>query len=163
MAKKKDFTNIVEESFEAGYNSEPEINKGQVQPLKEQEENRAETAVQEVSLKKIKEVVGKKGFEEALKVLSAREKEMLLRILIAGDEDIINKITSNAERSTYYITDVHRACIELISHQEGINKGQVVEDALDAWFKGFSDDLIKNAEERVITMAIKKLERSMEN
>ena len=132
MAKKKEFDNIVDESFKEGYEREPELVKTEQIPEIKQEEP----------------VV-----EERLS-----EKELLLRKIIAGDEEVLREILGKEDRSTYYITDVHRACIDIMSHEEGVKKGQIVVDALNAYF---SNEIKEAAKERVVTMAIKKLEREI--
>lgn len=136
MAKKKDFENIVEESFEEGYKSEPEIKttvQTQSEPAEQENDNKASV------------------------VLS--ENELRLRKIRAGDPDTLNEIWNREDRSTYYLTDLHRACIDIMSHEEGIKKQQVVGDALLAYF---SEEVKEAARERVVTMAIKNLEREIE-
>lgn len=136
MAKKKDFKNIVDESFEEGYQSEPVI-KTTAQTNFEAEEKQED----------IKET----------KVLS--ENELRLRRIRAEDPDTLNEIWNREDRSTYYLTDLHRACIDILAHEEGIKKQQVVGEALLAYF---SDEVKEAARERVITMAVKNLEREIE-
>lgn len=136
MAKKKEFDNIVDESFEEGYQSEPEIR----------------TAVDAQT-----EVDAPQFEVRDTELLS--ENELRLRRIRAEDPEILNELWNREERSTYYITDLHRACIEIMSHEEGIKKQQVVGDALLAYF---SEEVKEAAKERVITLAVKSLEKEIE-
>lgn len=138
MAKKKEFNGVVEESFNEGYNSEPTVE--ETNPVVPEEEN--PVVAEEDNI-----------IEENLS-----ENEILLRKIRAGEAETLEEVLGKEDRSTYYLTDVHRACIDIMSHEEGIKKNQVVVDALN---KYFSDELKTAAKERVITMAIKKLEKEI--
>ena len=137
MAKKKsEFDNVVEESFNEGYQSEPEVDNNQ----------KAEPQTQEAP-----------PSPESTKIFS--ENELRLRSIVAGEAETLEEIWGKEDRSTYYLTDVHRACIDIIAHEEGIKKNDVVVAALN---KYFSDAIKQAAKDRVVTIAIKKLERKIQ-
>lgn len=137
MAKKKsEFDNVVEESFNEGYQSEPEVDNNQ----------KAETETKEAP-----------PAPEPTKIFS--ENELRLRSIVAGEAETLEEIWGKEDRSTYYLTDVHRACIDIIAHEEGIKKNDVVVAALN---KYFSDAIKQAAKDRVVTIAIKKLEREIQ-
>ena len=139
MAKKKEFDNIVEETFYEGYKSEPEYER--------KNETNTETET-----------------KESEKNNGPSETELRLRKIIGGDEEVLNEvyIGNNGEltRSTYYFTDVHRACVDIVAHKEGIKKNDVVLAAFD---KYFGEKIIKEARELVVSREIKKLEKEIEN
>ncbi len=137
MAKKKsEFDNVVEESFNEGYQSEPEVDNNQ----------KTEPQTQEAP-----------PSPEPTKIFS--ENELRLRSIVAGEAETLEEIWGKEDRSTYYLTDVHRACIDIIAHEEGIKKNDVVVAALN---KYFSDAIKQAAKDRVVTIAIKKLEREIQ-
>lgn len=135
MAKKKDFSKVVEESFEEGYRSEPET---VVSEPVQQEAPAVEPEVVESE------------------PLSANE--LLLRRIIAGDEDELEALWAREDRSTYYLTDLHRACIDIMSHEEGIKKNEVIVSALNRFFP---EEVKAAAKELVVSRAIKKLEKDI--
>ncbi len=136
MAKKKDFENIVEESFKEGYTSEP---------------NKAEEKNDENPQIEVQEPVSQEPE-------NLSENELLLRSIVAGEKETLEKIWEKEDRSTYYLTDVHRACIDIMAHNEGIKKNDIVTTALNEFF---SEEIREAAKDRVVTMAIKKLEREI--
>lgn len=133
MAKKKEFDNIVDESFEEGYKSEPEIitNQEKKQETKEQQSQEPE---------------------------ALSENERLLQKINAGDQETLTNIWEREDRSTYYLTDHHRACIDIMAYEEGMKKNEIVVSALNQYF---SEKVKESAKERVISIAIKKLEREI--
>ncbi len=160
MAKKKTFDNIVEESFKAGYESEPEIITENTKP---EEEPSIANAKRELTAEEINSFIedyNKIGFDKALAMLPAEEQELLLENIQTGEGAIVEQLFGNAERSTYYLTDLHRACVDIVSHQNGTTKNQVVLDALDLYF---SKDVIKAAKELVISRTLKKIERALDS
>lgn len=152
MAKKKDFSNIVDESFEEGYNSEPELETPAVEPAAEAEVV-AEPVVYDLNEEELKKLWEKKG-----KGCTSEECGIFLNMLLSGNEKARNVVVEYEERSTYYLTDVHRACIDIVSHNEGLKKNEVVVAALNAYF---SEEIKSAAREHAVTMAIKKLEREL--
>lgn len=136
MAKKKDFSKVVEESFEEGYRSEPEV----VTPI---------TEPQEVPVVE----------EPAPEPEVLTESELLLRKIIAGDEEALQSLWDREDRSTYYLTDLHRACVDVESHEEGKKKNDVITAALNQYF---SDEVKEAAKELVVSRAIKKLEKEIQ-
>lgn len=137
MAKKKEFVNIVEESFNEGYTSEPEM--PATTNLDKQESPAVESPV------------------PPRKVLT--ENEQLLRKIIAGDDATLQRLWGREGRSTYYLTDFLRACIDVKSHEDGMTKNAIVIDALTQYF---NSDEKRAAKERVVSMAIKKMEAAIE-
>lgn len=133
MAKKKEFDNVVEESFNEGYESEP---------------GRPEEIV--VDSPQVK--------QEATPLENLSENELLLKRITDGEKETLERIWDKEDRSTYYLTDVHRACIDIMAHEEGIKKNDIVTTALN---KFFTEEIKEAAKERVVTMAIKKLKREI--
>ena len=152
MAKKKDFGNIVDESFEEGYKSEPgtEVEASDVDVAQE-ETPAVEPAVPKLTKEELKSIWVKKDKDR-----TAEESDIFLRLLAANDPNALSVVIDYEERSTYYLTDVHRACVDILSHQEGLKKNDIIVSALNAYF---SDEIKRAAEELVVTRAIKKLER----
>ena len=140
MAKKKEFDNIVEESFNEGYQSEPDLSTP----------NQQEPATPSTNASEPAQTVNE---NEGLS-----EKEIMLRKITAGEAETLNKIWGKEDRSTYYLTDLHRACIDIMAHEEGMKKNEIVVNALNNYF---TEDIKNAAKERVITMAVKKLEREI--
>ena len=135
MAKKKDFSHVVEESFEEGYRSEPE---GTASAPEKHEAPVEEPVVVEAE--------------------NLSENELLLRKIIAGDEEALESLWGREDRSTYYLTDLHRACVDIVSHEEGIKKNDVIVSALNRFF---TEDVKAAAKELVVSRAIKKLEKDI--
>lgn len=158
MAKKKNtFDNVVEESFKAGYESEPEIT---TEETKSQEQPETVIEKKELTVEEINSFIesyNKVGFDKALAMLSAEEQELLWENIQSGEGDIAELLYRNTERSTYYLTDLQRACIDIVSHENGTTKNQVIVDALDLYF---SESVIKAAKELIITRTLKKVLRS---
>lgn len=150
MAKKKDFGNIVDESFEEGYNSEPEVEVSNAD-IEQEETPAIEPVLPKLSKQELKQIWEKKDKDR-----TAEESNAFLSLLNANDENALSVVIGYEERSTYYLTDVHRACVDILSHEEGLKKNDIIVSALNAYF---SDEIKRAAEERVVTMAIKKLER----
>ena len=82
----------------------------------------------------------------------------MLELLLANDERALNNVLTYAERSTYYITDVHRECIDIVSGRRRIKKNDVIVAALDAYF---SDEDKKEAERRAVETAVIKLKHEL--
>ena len=135
MARKKNFDNIVDESFEEGYRSEPESSSA-MPPKSAAKEPKEETP----SLPKLS------------------EKEQLLQKIMSGDEMTLKTIWEREDRSTYYLEDLHRACIDIMAHEEGMKKNEIVVNALNQYF---SSQVREAAKDRVVSMAIKKLKREI--
>lgn len=159
MAKKKNFDDIVEQSFNEGYTSEPEIVSEKAQP--EQRRGRANSENERELRPEAKErffkVLDKKGFDEALKSLNPAEKEILARELKSGDEEIVVHLLGFDARSTYYLTDWHRACIDVVSHKKGIKKNEVIVAALEHYIA--EEGAGEEAKELVVSRAITKLDQ----
>ncbi len=152
MAKKKEFDNIVDESFEEGYKSEPGAEVDVAGAVAAQEEApTVEPAMPKLTREELKSIWVKKDKDR-----TAEESDVFLRLLAANDPDALSVVIDYEERSTYYLTDVHRACVDILSHQEGLKKNDIVVAALNAYF---SEEIKREAEELVVTRAIKKLER----
>lgn len=134
MAKKKEFGNIVETSFIEGYESEPEI-----MTQNPQKNNPTET-------------------QAPTYILS--ETEILLRKIVSGNEEVINDMLNYSERSTYYLTDLHRACIEVKSREDFVTKQEVVRAALERYF---DEKTVAAAKEELIRKKIKTLKKEIEN
>lgn len=156
MAKKKTFDNIVSESFEDGYTSEPKIVPGEegLKPNKNIPAENQERDLSQEAKKKFFVTLDKEGFGEAVKTLSPAEKEILAQKIEAENEEIVARIVGRKDRSTYYLTDLHRACIKIVSYEEDVHKSEVIAAALE---KYFSEDVVAAAEELVIANAIEKL------
>lgn len=137
MAKKKDFSNIVEESFEEGYRSEPEA-------VVSEPERRQEAPVEE---------------PVTVEPEHLSENELLLKKINSGDEEALESLWGREDRSTYYLTDLHRACIDIMSHEEGIKKNEVIVSALNRFFP---ETVRTAAKELIVSRAIKKLEKDIQ-
>ncbi len=133
MAKKKEFDNIVDESFEEGYKSEPDTSS-----LTRQNPPAVENTPEETE--------------------PLSESELLLRKINAGDVETLQNIWEREDRSTYYLTDHHRACIDIMAYEEGVKKNEIVVTALNQFF---SEKTKEAAKDRVVSMAVKKLEREI--
>ena len=143
MAKKKNFDNIVDESFNEGYQSEPDNSAvspkaDEKEPVTPMERKPAPPAPKEMT-----------------------EKEQLLSNILSGDAETLQSIWGREDRSTYYLTDLHRACIDIMAHEEGVTKNKIVVDALESFFAEKAN--IPAAKERVLTLAVKKLQREIED
>lgn len=154
MAKKKDFGNVVDESFEEGYKSEPGT--GEELPVVDagQQETPDEPkgpALPKLTMEELKRIWVKKDKERTVE-----ESEIFFRLLQANDPDALSVVIDYEERSTYYLTDVHRACVDIMSHEEGLKKNDIVVAALNAYF---SAETKRAAEELVVARAIKKMAR----
>lgn len=136
MAKKKDFSHIVEESFEEGYRSEPEVTTS--------EPDKPEVPVEEPVVAEPEHM---------------SENELLLRRINAGDEEALEGLWGREDRSTYYLTDLHRACVDIMSHEEGIKKNEVIVSALNRFFP---EEVRTAAKDLVVSRAIKKLEKDIQ-
>lgn len=136
MAKKKDFSHIVEESFEEGYRSEPEVTTS--------EPEKPEVPVEEPVVAEPEHL---------------SENELLLRRINAGDEEALEGLWGREDRSTYYLTDLHRACVDIMSHEEGIKKNEVIVSALNRFFP---EEVRTAAKDLVVSRAIKKLEKDIQ-
>lgn len=159
MAKKKDFENIVEESFNEGYTSEPEITPERTQPEagRGRTSSKSERELSPEAKERFFKVLDKKGFDEALKSLNPAEKGILARELKSGDEEIVAHLLGFDGRSTYYLTDWHRACIDVVSHKKGIKKNEVIVAALERYIA--EEGAGEEAKELVVSRAITKLEQ----
>ena len=132
MAKKKDFDNLVDESFQEGYRSEPE-------------------------LPSVNKDAGANQVEGAPEV-QLSEKEIFLRKILAGEPEVLRSIWENEDRYTYYLSDMLRACIEIESYKEGCTKTKVIATALERYF---SDEVKVAAQKRAVELKVKKLEREI--
>ena len=159
MAKKK-FEHIVEESFNEGYQSEPEIVPAEVsaQPPQTSDAEIRASSLSEKTKDEFFYVLAKKGFDKAIEALTPTEKKTLIRNIEAGDEGILNKILGREDRSTYYLTDLHRACIDVVSHEGGIKKNDVIVTALEQFF---TDEVRDTAKELIVSRTLKKLEKEI--
>lgn len=135
MAKKKTFDNIVDESFEEGYKSEPTA------PSTPSQESLAEP-------------------KSAIEEKELTENERLLQRINNGDVETLKSIWDREDRSTYYLTDHHRACIDIMAYEEGMKKNEIVVNALNQYF---SEKVKSAAKERVVSMAVKRLEREIKD
>ncbi len=180
MAKKKDFSNIVEESFNDGYVSEPEVEvtakapekveetpapaeapvaevteETQEQPTEEviEEAPTDEAPVEETPAEEITEDIVEEPEEELT------ESEILLKRLTDGDEELLNDLWYKQERATYYLTGIQRACIDIMAREEVMSKNAVVNAAYE---KFFSDAIKEAAKEEVVRKTIKTLKRQVE-
>ena len=140
MAKKKDFDNIVEESFNEGYQSEPDRS-----PVPQKEEPVEKPAVTESE--------------------NLSEDELLLRQILSGDRATIGELCASTKRSTYYFTLLELACIDIMAHEEGIKKNDIITTALDRYLKeeygAKYEELKTAAQERVVTMEVKDLKQKI--
>lgn len=84
------------------------------------------------------------------------ENEALLQKILAGDPETIGDITGYVERSTYYLTDLHRACIEVKAREDVTSKQDVVRSALESYF---DKETVEKAKEELIRKKIKTLEK----
>ena len=171
MAKKKDFSKIVEESFNDGYVSEPEVEV----IAKENEKVEEPVPVQESPAEEVVEVIAEETTEEApveeapVEEIAEEpeeepeeeltESEILLKRLTEGDEELLNELLYKKERATYYLTNIQRACIDIVAREEVLIKNDVVSAAYD---KFFSDAIKEAAKEEVIRKTIKTLKRQIE-
>lgn len=163
MARKKDFSNVVEESFNDGYVSEPDVDvvakaaekaEEKTAPAEEPVAEVVEEAVEEAPVEEspIEETV-----EEPEEELS--ENELLLKRLTDGDKELLEELWNKKERATYYLTNIQRACIDIVAREEVLTKNDVVDAAYN---KFFSDAIKEAAKEEVIRKTIKTLKRAIE-
>lgn len=187
MAKKKDFSNIVEESFNDGYVSEPDVEVTAKEPEKVEEATAPaeelatevveetltppaeetteaaleqvaeETVVEEVPVVEAIEEIVEEPEEEPEEELT--ESEILLKRLTDGDEELLEELWNKQERATYYLTNVQRACIDIVARDEVLTKNAVVNAAYE---KYFSDAVKEAAKEEVVRRTIKTLKRQIE-
>ncbi len=177
MAKKKTFDNIVEESFNDGYNSEPEVEVTVKEPTKDEEktvpaEETATEIVEETLTPPTDEVTETapeqadeeapvtEGVEEVVEEPEEEltESEILLKRLTDGDEELLEELWNKKERATYYLTNIQRACIDIVAREEVLTKNDVV----DAAYNSFFSDIIKEAaKEEVVRKTIKTLKRQI--
>ena len=163
MAKKKNFDNIVEESFKDGYTSEPDIEvvakeeKVEETPAPVEETVEVVEAAQEQPAEEVTEEIVEEPAEEPEEELT--EGEILLKRLTDGDEELLEELWNKKERATYYLTNVQRACIDIVAREEVLIKNDVVSAAYD---KFFSDAIKEAAKEEVVRKTIKTLKRQIE-
>ena len=187
MAKKKDFSNIVEESFNDGYVSEPdvEVTSKETEKVEEAtapaeelatevveetltppaeetteaalEQVAEETVVEEVPVVEAIEEIVEEPEEEPEEELT--ESAILLKRLTDGDEELLEELWNKQERATYYLTNVQRACIDIVARDEVLTKNAVVNAAYE---KYFSDAVKEAAKEEVVRRTIKTLKRQIE-
>ena len=175
MAKKKDFSNIVEESFNDGYISELEVATEAKEPEKKTEEAVApaeetvevaveeqEPAVEESPVEETTEEIVEEATEDVAEESKEEEKltenEILLKRIVDGDEELLEELWYGQERATYYLTGIQRACIDIMAREEVMSKNAVVNAAYENFF---SDEIKEAAKEEVVRKAIKTLERKI--
>lgn len=187
MAKKKDFSNIVEDSFNDGYVSEPDVEVVAKEPKKVEEkttpaeepvaevveetltpptEEATETAPEQVDEEAPTEIsfIEETPIEEVVEEPAEEpeeeltESEILLKRLTDGDEELLEELWNKQERATYYLTNVQRACIDIMAREEVLTKNAVVSAAYD---KYFSDKIKEIAKEEVVRRTIKTLKRQI--
>lgn len=167
MAKKKNFDNIVEESFKDGYTSEPDIEvvakeeKVEETPAPVEETVEVVEAAQEQPAEEVTEEIVDEPAEEPAEEPEEEltESEILLKRLTDGDEELLEELWNKKERATYYLTNVQRACIDIVAREEVLIKNDVVSAAYD---KFFSDAIKEAAKEEVVRKTIKTLKRQIE-
>ena len=136
MAKKKEFNSIVEDSFNEGYESEPEVTSCPLDENKYTETNSPKNPTRVPS-----------------------ENEILLKKILSGDETIINNLLNYTERSTYYLTDLHRACIDVKAREDFTSKQDVVRSALESYF---NEKVVAAAKEELIRKKVMELKKIIE-
>ncbi len=140
MAKMKpEFENLVEKSFNDGFNREPTIN---VQP----EPQAVETP----------EINPKNETPETLS-----KKEILLKKLRMGEADAVNEVLYKESRKTYFITELQRECIDIMARVDDTIIQKVVQDALNKYFEN-NQRVVEEAKREVIRKKILRLEKEIE-
>lgn len=161
MAKKKIFDNIVNESFEEGYTSEPEVVTAPVPetPVTATEQEQATPAadvIEEQPTEILPEPEAVEPQQAEPEPLS--DNELLLQKVLAEDPEVLSSIINHPIRATYYLTDFHLACIDIMAYEDGINKSELVKDALNQYF---SEETKAAARARVVSLATKKLKQKI--
>ncbi len=135
MAKKKEFNNLVEESFNEGYTSEPEVTAPNPSAVHHFDAVAPNTSPQNLS-----------------------ENEILLNKILSEDEGVINELLNFSQRSTYYLTELHRECIEVKSREDVVTKQEVVRAALENYF---DVETVEAAKRELIRKKIKALNKEI--
>lgn len=142
MAKKKDtFDNLVDESFDEGYTSEPEtvIETNRTAPIQSEAPANEAPALQNKR--------------------PLTENEIFLRDILAKKEPALNKVWEKTIRRTVYLSDFLYACVEIESYKQNVPMTRVIETALKLYF---NDAIKEEARERSVEMAIKHLREKIE-
>ena len=140
MAKMKtEFENIVEKSFNDGFNREPEINLQQEPQTIETPEMNPENETPEMLSKN----------------------EILLKKLRMGEADAVNEVLYKESRKTYFITELQYECINIMARVDDKIIQEVVQDALNKYFEN-NQRIVEEARREVIRKKILRLEKEIE-
>lgn len=157
MAKKKkveDFVESAMDSFEEGYESEPEV-KAETQGEQEaavSEPEQAEAAPAETEVEEAPaEETAKEETAETEQPEQSQEPD-IDSIVAEKEEELLNELG----RATHYIRAITKACIHVASNEWVMDKYEVVDKILYDEFSKH-EDIMKAARERVLKMEKRRL------
>lgn len=154
MAKKKkveDFVESAMDSFDEGYESEPEV-KAETQGEQETAVSEPEQAEAAPAETEVEEVPAEETAQEETTEPEEPQEPDYDSIVAEKEEELLNELG----RATHYIRAITKACIHVASNEWVMDKYEVVDKIL---YDEFSKDenIMKAARERVLKMEKRRL------